>query len=214
MICSLCKNPNSVLFARDRRREYWRCALCALVYVPEQYFLNAAQEKAEYDLHRNDPDDAGYRQFLSRLTAALLPKLPASSSGLEFGCGPGPALAAMLSEAGHEVTLYDPFYAFDPPALERSYDFIAATEVVEHLHRPGLELDRLWSLLRPGGWLGVMTKLVIDVEAFQRWHYKNDPTHVVFFSRQTWTWWAARRSAELEFVGQDVMLLRKPCGVD
>ena len=30
-----------------------------------------------------------------------------------------------------------------------------ATEVVEHLRHPGKELDRLWSLLKPGGNLGI-----------------------------------------------------------
>jgi SAM-dependent methyltransferase len=210
MICRLCENPNCVLFASDRRRQYWRCSRCALVFVPPEYFLDAAGEKAEYDLHCNDPHDAGYRRFLSRLAEPLVRRLVAPASGLDFGCGPGPALAAMLVEAGHEVALYDPFYEDDASVLTQSYDFVTATEVVEHLHRPGPELERLWALLRPGGWLGVMTKLVLDAEAFQRWHYKNDPTHVVFFSRETWAWWAEGHSAELEIIGQDVILLRKP----
>ena len=76
--------------------------------------------------------------------------------------------------------------------------------------RPGEELARLWSLLRPGGWLGVMTKLVRDRDAFARWHYKNDPTHIVFFSITTWRWWAVQAGAALTFIGDDVMLLQKP----
>ena len=54
-----------------------------------------------------------------------------------------------------------------------------------------------------------MTKQVIDAQAFARWHYIRDPTHVCFFSRETFTWWAARKQAELEFCGADVILLRK-----
>ena len=72
----------------------------------------------------------------------------------------------------------------DELALNASYDFICATEVVEHLHRPGQDLERLWSLLRPGGWMGIMTKLVRDRASFDTWHYKNDPTHVCFFSEE------------------------------
>ena len=79
--------------------------------------------------------------------------------------------------------------------------------MVEHLHHPGAELERLWSLLAPGGWLGVMTKLVRDPEAFASWHYKNDPTHVCFFSRDSWQWWAGQHEACLEFIGADIILL-------
>ena len=47
-------------------------------------------------------------------------------------------------------------------------------------------------------------------EAFAGWHYKNDPTHVCFFSRETWQWWAARQGTVPEFVADDALLLRKP----
>lgn len=208
--CPLCGGARIGAFHRDRRRDYLRCADCRLVFVPPTQYLDAATEKAEYDLHRNDPGDPGYRRFLSRLAGPLLARLPAHSSGLDFGCGPGPALAALLEEAGHQVVLYDPFYAPDRTALQGHYDFITATEVVEHLHRPDEELARLWRLLRPGGVLGLMTKLVIDVEAFARWHYKNDPTHVCFFSRDSFAWLAREWGARLEIVGQDVILLAKP----
>jgi 2-polyprenyl-3-methyl-5-hydroxy-6-metoxy-1,4-benzoquinol methylase len=116
----------------------------------------------------------------------------------------------MLTEAGHHVTLYDPFYARRPAALTRRYDFITATEVVEHLHRPGLELDRLYRLLRAGGLLGIMTKRVIDRARFATWHYINDPTHVCFFSRETFTWLAVRWGARLEIVAPDIVIFQKP----
>ncbi|GAB3318266.1 class I SAM-dependent methyltransferase [Haliea atlantica] len=209
--CPLCGGGASAGdFHRDRRRPYRQCGTCQLVFVPPAWLLDAEGEKAEYDLHRNAVDDPGYRRFLSRLAAPLLQRLPAASAGLDFGCGPGPALAAMLEEAGHRVALYDLFYHADIAVWRECYDFITATEVVEHLHAPGAELDRLWAHLRPGGWLGVMTKLVRDREAFAGWHYKNDPTHVCFFSRQTWQWWAARQGTVAEFVAADALLLRKP----
>ncbi|HKK23165.1 MAG TPA: class I SAM-dependent methyltransferase, partial [Pseudohaliea sp.] len=174
---------------------------------------SAQAERAEYDLHRNCVDDPGYRRFLGRLAEPLLAALPPAQRGLDFGCGPGPALAAMLREAGHRVDLYDPFYAPDPAALaRRQRDFITATEVVEHLYRPGLELARLWARLRPGGVLGIMTKHVRDREAFDRWHYRNDPTHVCFFSRDSWRWWAGGRRAQLVFVADDALLIHKPGG--
>lgn len=180
-----------------------------LVFVPPAWYLDAAAERAEYALHRNSIDDPGYRRFLARLAEPLVARLPAAANGLDFGCGPGPALACMLREQGMQVAVYDPFFFPAREVLDGRYDFITATEVVEHLHRPGEELQRLWQLLRPGGLLGVMTKLVLDREAFARWHYKNDPTHVCFFSRQTWRWWARQQGAELTFIGADVILLHR-----
>lgn len=209
--CPLC-GAGGYLFHEDRRRHYGRCERCLLVFVPPQFHLSLDDEKAEYDLHQNRVDDPHYRAFLARLATPLLAGLAPGSQGLDFGCGPGPALAAMLREAGHRMSLYDPFYAPAEAVLRPGYDFITATEVVEHLRAPAGELDRLWRLLVPGGVMGIMTKLVTDAEAFAGWHYKNDPTHVCFFSRSTWQWWAQTRGSRPVFEGTDVILLRKPVG--
>ena len=207
--CPLCGDDDIYQFHCDRRRVYLRCTRCALVFVPPGHLPDRERERAEYDLHRNVIGDTGYEAFLMRLAAPLMQRLAPGARGLDFGCGPGPALAAMLRRRGYEVTLYDVFYYPDDTALSGEYDFICATEVVEHLHRPGPELLLLWSLLVPGGWLGIMTKLVRDRAAFATWHYKNDPTHVCFFSARTWRWWARHQGARVEFVGDDVILLAK-----
>jgi hypothetical protein len=207
MHCPLCAGWAIVPFHEDRRRPYLRCGDCALVFVPPSCYLTRQAERAEYNLHRNRVDDPAYRAFLSRLALPLAARLAPGARGLDFGCGPAPALASMLREAGYVVSLYDSFYLPDTGALQGRYDFICATEVVEHLHRPGPELDRLWAMLAPGGWLGIMTKLVRDRAAFATWHYRNDPTHVCFFSEQTWQWWARKQRAGLEIVGADVILL-------
>jgi hypothetical protein len=209
VICPLCGDTDSAFFHRDQRREYLRCGECALVFVPPEFHLDAAAERTEYELHHNDPQDAGYRRFLGRLAQPLSAQLAPGSRGLDFGCGPGPTLSLMLAEQGHSMRLYDPYFAPDSRVFETHWDFITATEVAEHLYRPGLELARLWSCLVPGGVLGLMTKLVLDREAFSRWHYKNDPTHVCFFMRASFVWLGAQWQAEVSFPAQDVILLGK-----
>lgn len=186
-----------------------RCPECDLVFVPPVFFLTAKDEKKRYDLHRNLPDDPGYRRFLNHLFEPLKRRLPPGSAGLDFGSGPEPVLSRKFEAAGHPMTIYDRFYAPDHAALERQYDFIAAAEVVEHLHEPGRELDRLWSCLRPGGMLGIMTQTAVDRESFDQWHYQNDLTHVCFFSPETFTWLARRWGAELTVVDADVFLFRR-----
>jgi SAM-dependent methyltransferase len=208
--CPLCSNGRSAPFWRDARRRYRRCSRCALVFVPPQYRLSPDEEKREYDLHRNSPRDAGYRAFLGRLFFPLAARLRPGAAGLDFGSGPGPTLSGMFAEAGFRMAIYDPYYAPDKRVLQFSYDFITCSEVVEHLFHPGRDLAALYRMLLPGGRLGVMTKLVIDRRAFARWHYKNDPTHVSFFSRKTFRFLAEHLGANLEFCGRDVILLQKP----
>jgi len=107
------------------------------------------------------------------------------------------------------MTTFDYFYNIDPSALSRQYDFITATEVVEHLHNPGKELDRLWACLKSDGYLGIMTKFAVEQEHFSQWYYKNDRTHVCFFPRPTFAWLAGRWNAELSFYDDDVVIFRK-----
>ncbi|MEQ5801500.1 class I SAM-dependent methyltransferase [Halomonas sp. H10-9-1] len=207
--CPLCASADTAFYHCDARREYHRCRCCTLVFVPPAFRLDPQAERAVYDQHENSPDDPGYRRFLSRLFEPLKARLEHGARGLDFGAGPGPTLSVMFEEAGHRMAIYDPFYAPGASVLEQSYDFITATEVVEHLFAPGKELARLASLLRPGGWLGLMTKRVTDHAAFTRWHYILDPTHVSFFGEATFRWLADELGMSIEFPAADVVLLHK-----
>ncbi len=208
-ICPLCEEDGANIFFQYRRRDFFLCSACNLVFVSSLQFLSSETEKAEYDLHQNSPNDKGYRRFLSRIFIPMQEKLTPGSCGLDFGAGPGPTLSVMFEEAGHTMEIYDHFYSNDSSVLEKQYDFITATEVVEHLHNPGKELDRLWACIKPGGCMGVMTKLTIDRDAFAKWHYKSDLTHVCFFSRLTLKWLAAKWQAELTFVDKDAAIFFK-----
>lgn len=209
MTCPLCRENDARSYFQDRRRDYYQCRVCGLVFVPSWQFLSANEEKKRYDLHRNSPEDPGYRRFVSRMFIPLQQRLAPASNGLDFGSGPEPALSKMFEETGHFMTRFDRFYEYVPAALERQYDFITATEVVEHLHDPHRELDRLWSCLKPDGWLGIMTAPVAAQEAFSQWHYKNDPTHVCFFSQRTFAWLAFQWNAAVTFLARDVLLFHK-----
>lgn len=136
-------------------------------------------------------------------------RVPAGSHGLDYGCGPGPTLSVMFEEQGYPMALYDPIYAADESVLEVEYDFVTATEVVEHLQDPRQSLEKMWRCVTSGGYLGIMTKLVIDREAFAHWHYKNDDTHICFFSRETFDWLAGEWQTDPVFVGNDVVMMQK-----
>jgi 2-polyprenyl-3-methyl-5-hydroxy-6-metoxy-1,4-benzoquinol methylase len=173
-------------------------------------WLPADMEQEQYLKHQNNLDDSGYRRFLSKITDPLLNKLSPASEGLDYGCGPGPALAHMLSGAGHTVSLFDPFFYPEKTRLGRRYDFITCTETIEHFHLPAVEFERFDSILRPGGWLAVMTCFQNDDSRFPSWHYRRDPTHVVFYREETLRHIAGSFNWSCEIPVKDVALMQKP----
>ncbi|MCG5499371.1 class I SAM-dependent methyltransferase [Ectothiorhodospira lacustris] len=215
--CPLCHGLETPVFHREDRprvyyRDYHRCLRCDLTFVPSRYHLSTTEEKAYYDLHENQSADEGYQQFLGRMLAPLLERVRPGAVGLDFGCGAGQVLVGMCRRAGLSCVGYDLHYYPDPAPLEHRYDFIISTEVFEHLADPAGVLEQLLILLKPGGWLGIMTKRALDRRRFARWHYTLDPTHVCFFSEQTFRWIAARTGTTLAVAGNDVVMFGKPGG--
>lgn len=190
-------------------REYWHCPSCQLIHVPPQFLLDAAAEKAIYDLHENTPDDAGYRKFLSRLFTPLSNKLKAGSHGLDFGCGPAPVLAHMFREAGFSCDTFDIYYDNQPTKLQCQYDFIVSTEVAEHLAAPAQVFAQLLCCLKPNGHLAIMTQRWDSIERFQQWTYRNDPTHICFFHEQTFQWLAQKFGLQLTIYPRDVVIFQQ-----
>ncbi|HHQ4757190.1 TPA: class I SAM-dependent methyltransferase [Aeromonas hydrophila] len=189
---------------------YHRCRACELVWLDAAEHLDPAREKAVYDGHDNQVDDPRYRQFLQRAFGEVQRRLPPPASGLDFGCGPGPALIAMGREAGYQMAGYDKFYADRPELLAQQYDFITSTEVIEHIATPRAVLERLWGCLKPGGLLVLQTQRVLGDERFRQWRYRHDPTHIVFFAEASFRALAARWQAQVEFPHADVVVITKP----
>ncbi|RYV02974.1 methyltransferase [Shewanella sp. OPT22] len=207
--CVLCEHPDLTFYHQDRKREYWQCQHCQLVQVPPQFHITTEQEKAEYDKHDNQDDDSGYRHFLSRCLNPILERVDSSQLGLDFGCGEGRVLSKMAQEAGVSVNNYDLYYADDQSVLAQQYDFITATEVIEHIYDAKGTFELFDRLLTANGQLALMTKRVIDKEAFSRWHYKNDPTHICFYSVATFEWLADSFNWEFKCIEKDVVLFLK-----
>jgi hypothetical protein len=193
-----------------RGAPYLRCGRCLLTFLHPDHRPARPEERARYETHQNDPEDEGYRSFLDRLAEPLCLRLEPGMEGLDYGSGPGPTLSLMLQERGFPMRIWDPFFAPDPEALQRRYDFVTCSETAEHFFRPGEEFDRLDGLLRTPGWLGVMTQLLEDDATFRDWWYVRDPTHVAFYRPETLAWIASAHGWTLERPGPSVALFRKP----
>lgn len=147
-----------------------------------KHFLSPENERARYETHNNDLDDPGYQNFVRPLVDAVICDFPKSSHGLDFGAGTGPVLSRLLADAGYDMTLYDPFFHPNEELLKLQYDFIVSCEVIEHFHHPAREFEMLRRLLKPGGKLYCKTDPFTPGIDFTRWYYKNDPTHVFFYT--------------------------------
>lgn len=178
--CRLCGAP-AHFYDSARGRTFLQCTVCHSLQVISTQLPDADREKALYLTHENDINDARYQAFVSPVTNAILVAQTADQSGLDFGAGPGPAITHQLQQQGYNIALFDPFFHNNISVLEVQYDFIFSCEVIEHFHQPAIEFSRLRSLLKADGNLYCMTEFFSESLDFQRWYYKNDPTHVFFY---------------------------------
>ncbi|MFW5826721.1 MAG: class I SAM-dependent methyltransferase [Alkalispirochaeta sp.] len=227
LLCRLCGGFSRRWARSIHGVRYEWCPQCGAVQRSAAHLPSQEAEIARYREHNNQPDNQDYRDYLQRfIDSAIVPYTGVQhDSGyplrdpphiLDFGSGPHPVLSDLLRDQGFSVSSYDPFFLPDNAVLEPAppggprYDAIVLLEVIEHLHQPREELDRLLSLLRPGGKLILRTGLfdardpAEDVagtderagetangaaaERFLAWWYRRDPTHVVFLTPRTLDW--------------------------
>lgn len=208
-ICNLCHSEKISLYYEGDSREYYLCSVCGFVFVPETFLLSPDVEKRKYDKHENLPDDLIYQAYLKQIMNPVLGRIEEGASGLDFGSGPGPTLSRMFESRGFKTDIYDAYYAPNDQVFKKTYDFITACEVVEHFYKPQMELDRLFSMLKPNGILAIKTQMLPFEEEFSTWYYKRDMTHVCFFSERSMRFLADKWKAELIVVKSDVVLFIK-----
>ncbi len=209
MNCPLCESNNFLEYDIIKSRVYNLCSACGLLYLDKRFHLNSEEEKKRYDQHINDPNDERYRKFLSRIFTPLNNLLRPCSYGLDFGSGPGPTLSKMFEERKHRVEIYDKFYADDKSVFNNLYDFITSTEVIEHLFNPKNEIEMLLTRLKSNGHIAFMTKFFSKEIEFKTWYYKDDPTHVCFYSENSFRWIAKRYKLDIEVLKDDVVIYKK-----
>ncbi len=184
MNCPLC-NSFSKLFYKNT---HYKCTCCTGVFKSKEFHLIGEDEKNIYEKHKNDSNDVRYQNFLSPITNSVLNDKPKSSIGLDFGCGKDSAIIKVLSDNGYKIHGYDLFYLDDKSLLEKKYDYITSSEVIEHFQEPNKEFTLLKSLLKDDGSLYLMTDIYDESIDFDKWYYKNDPTHIFMYQRKTFEW--------------------------
>lgn len=182
--CTLCDSKDFREFYSFRNSVFYRCNNCSLIFQSYDSLCSHSEEKERYLEHNNSILSDGYRTFLYNIINPVKQYMNIECKGLDFGSGPYPMMAELLKKESYKVDSFDPYFN-DFDLSNKQYDFIILCEVIEHFNRPKKEFDYIRGLLKEDGFLFIQTSLFYDELEFSNWYYKNDMTHVSFFSDKT-----------------------------
>jgi SAM-dependent methyltransferase len=182
--CPLCQYP-AFIFYKQKSKTYYLCSECSGIFLERNLLPGWVDEIARYEEHNNDVEDVRYQKFVSPIVSQILDNYCSEDAGLDFGAGTGPVISKLLHDKGYDIVQYDPFFHNYPDLLQKTYDYIACCEVIEHFHHPFKEFERLKGLLKNEGKLYCMTSIYNPEIDFAKWYYINDPTHVFFYQQKT-----------------------------
>lgn len=207
--CLICSSPTTGKEDRGGRLFHF-CSHCHFVSLDQQFHLTFEEERQRYKLHNNDSDNEGYKQWLSAFgDAAVRPFVSQHSRILDFGCGPNPLLKIILEREGYTVEIYDKHFFVHP--FEGKFDMIISTEVIEHIYNPLEQIQNLKLHLKTGGCISLKTSFrPVSDEAFLNWWYKEDRTHISFFSPEAVKSLSEKLGLEvLKCDNKSIIILRK-----
>lgn len=153
-----------------------------------------------------------YRNLLRRMNPVL--RTNPAAAILEIGSGSGYLLwaleehapAAMLTGIEYDPRLVELARSKVKVAkviqgnaesfrLHQSFDLVVSSQVIEHLYHPEQMIDRVWSHLKPGGWLVITTPNLKSVAARMlgaKWHGFRDD-HVSLKTFEEWSTFISTR---------------------
>jgi len=209
--CHIC--DKSVLSFVDEKTNiiYYHCSECEYIFKSPECYKSFEAQKERYNLHENDENDEGYKAYFERFLDFILPLVKDPENALDFGCGASSLLAQLLEEKGIRCDYYDPIYHPKEAEKDKKYDLIVTREVFDHLHQPKEVFAKLLDQLVEGGYQALQTQFHPNsVEAFKKWYYHQDPTHIVFFRVETFRKLCEMYGCELlSDNGKNMVLLRK-----
>ena len=182
--CQLCGFSPLEYLGTDTIRRYNRCSECELITIPPEFYLSAEAEKNRYALHDNTRNNEEYVRYLNQIIT-VAKSIPAEGKTvLDFGCGENAVLTHLLNEQGYACVAYDPLYGLTV-GIGNSYDLIVVCESIEHFKNIAAGIGDIDARCLPQGYILIKTTLYTDPGLFLKWWYKNDLTHINFFSPKT-----------------------------
>ena len=172
----------------QKGRIFHFCSNCQFISLDTRFLISPVEEKARYNQHENDLNNDGYKKWLLKFAdEAVKPYVSKNNRILDFGSGPEPVFQTLLSSEGYTVDIYDKYF-FDR-SFNGPYDMITSIEVIEHIHFPLNVIDQLKKVVIPRGYISIKTAFRPESDRdFLSWWYKEDSTHISFYSRKTFEW--------------------------
>lgn len=198
-LCPFC-NSSLVNIYDIKQKKYVFCTNCGGIALEKSFFSSDIEQKNRYILHENTLNNIGYKKFLCNFANPILDFLQDYINDknnltiFDFGSGPVPCLCELLKnyvELGKlpnntEFFNYDKF--FTPEKNLKACDLCFCLEVVEHFEKPLENFIELANCVKKDGFLAVGTILVpkesYSIEEFSKWWYKDDFTHVSFYTEK------------------------------
>lgn len=211
--CPLCKTANNQFFHQDKKRAFFRCDHCHLIFAdPKTSLAPALQQKRFSQKQQNKQQQIS--QFILPILKQLHTVNAYSLKGLNFGRVVDQVILNYIESEGHQLLQFDPFMAPNHQLLKQEYDFITCYQVFEHFKRPAREWALLVRMLKPNAWLCINTKLLISDDFFAKWHHKNNLTHVSFYQKKTFEYLANISNLSLLFISNELILMQKTAKPD
>ncbi|MFT7824020.1 MAG: class I SAM-dependent methyltransferase [Sulfurimonas sp.] len=211
MDCLICGHDTNRFIDEKSSITYYCCPYCQCISKSREHFKTIPEQKERYDLHENNPENEGYQAYFRRFLDDILPQVGHPETALDFGCGESSLLADMLAGEGIACDYYDPIYYPENMEDGKKYELIVSTEVFEHLHHPKAVFASLLKRLKDGGYMALQTQFhPNNIEAFKKWYYPLDPTHIVFFTPHTFC--VLCEMYGCEFIGangKNIVIIRK-----
>jgi 2-polyprenyl-3-methyl-5-hydroxy-6-metoxy-1,4-benzoquinol methylase len=183
--CLICKN-NDVEKITINNKLYYYCKKCNFIYLQKSFIVNNVIEKNRYLMHNNN-NNTGYEEMFNKfINKNIINNIPKGKKILDYGCGFNPLLSKILIKKGYNVDFYDKYFFKKKIYLANKYDLITVTEVIEHLYNPLKYFELFNKLLNNESIIAGMTLFHPDnKELFLKWWYKNDITHISFYTEKT-----------------------------
>ncbi|MGL4981308.1 MAG: class I SAM-dependent methyltransferase [Treponemataceae bacterium] len=194
MICNFCSQPTNQIVVKSVL--YHHCDFCHGIFKDPSCFCSPDDQKNRYEKHNNTLENQSYKKYLQdylqKIDLFFQKQSKQIGCFLDFGSGVFPAMEALLKEENNfkslletQIFSYDIFFANYPKILEKKFDGINCLEVAEHFENPLKEFSLLYKLCKEDGYVIVSMQFVDFCDDFSLWWYKEDSTHVSFYSKKS-----------------------------